>query len=70
MDQNIYWLKKFGVSSPYAVAMMPYERDEQGNIIVNYNVSDRKIAQDAAMSTIPNVGIPSAYLTYLVEILQ
>ena len=32
MDQNIYWLKKFGVSSPYAVAMMPYERDEQGNI--------------------------------------
>lgn len=65
MDQNIDCLKKFGVSSPYAVAMMPYERDEQGNIIVNYNVSDRKIAQDAAMSTIPNIGIPSAYLTYL-----
>lgn len=66
MDSNIEFLAERGVSSPYAVAMMPYERDKAGNFIVNYRgLTERQIAQDAAMSTVPNVGIPSAYLTYL-----
>ena len=65
MDQNLEVLKKAGIFSPYAVSLMPYERDAQGKMHVNYNVSDRKIAQDAAMSTTPNVGVPSAYVTNL-----
>lgn len=66
MDQNLEFLKERGVSSPYAVRLMPYSRNEAGEIVTNYRgLSERQIAQDAAMSTIPNVGIPSAYLTYL-----
>lgn len=66
MNHEIQFLADRGVSSPYAVRLMPYERDAQGNIVVNYRgLSDKQIAQDAAMSTAPNVGIPSAYLTYL-----
>lgn len=66
MNQDIEFLSGLGVSSPYAVKLMPYERDDKGNIVVNYHcITARQAAQDAAMSTVPNVGIPSAYLTYL-----
>lgn len=66
MDNSLEYLKQRGVFSPYAVKLMPYERDEKGEIIVNYHgLTDRQIAQDAAMSTVPNIGVPSAYVTYL-----
>nr|DAH90066.1 MAG TPA: major capsid protein [Caudoviricetes sp.] len=62
---DIQDLKELGISSPYAVKVMPYHRD--GNrIITDYNkISTEQIAQDAALSTTPNIGVPSAYVTYL-----
>jgi hypothetical protein len=66
MDHNLQFLAERGISSPYAVGLMPYQRDDKGNIVVNYRgLSDKQIAQDAALSTVPNVGVPSAYVTYL-----
>lgn len=60
-DQNLEFLKARGISSPYAVGLMPYHR-ENGAIVTDYH---KPVAMDAAMSTVPNVGIPSAYVTYL-----
>ena len=66
MSLELQQLKEYGISSPYAVGVMPYHRDDKGNIVTDYHkLSDAKIAQDAAMSSVPNVGVPSAYLTYL-----
>ena len=65
MDLNLQALKDVGISSPYAVKLMPYHR-ENGEIRTDYNkISAKQIAQDAALSTIPNIGIPAPYLTYL-----
>ena len=63
---DIQRLKELGISSPYAVKVMPYHRDEQNHIVTDYHkLSDAQIAQDAALSTVPNVGVPAAYVTYL-----
>lgn len=66
MNQDLQFLKDRGVSSPYAVGVMPYHTDEKGAIITDYHkLSADKIAQDAALSTTPNIGVPSAFVTYL-----
>lgn len=63
---DIQRLKELGISSPYAVKVMPYHRDELNHIVTDYHMlSDAQIAQDAALSTVPNVGVPAAYVTYL-----
>ena len=53
-----------GISSPYARGFMPFT-EADGVIRTNYAAAARTLAQDAALSTAPNTGIPSAYLTYL-----
>ena len=64
--KDIEGLKELGISSPYAVKVMPYHRDENGHIVTDYHkVSESQIAQDAALSTVPNIGVPAAYTTYL-----
>lgn len=66
MNANLKYLKSLGISSPYAVDVMPYHRDASGTIVTDYyRLNERKIAMDAAMSTVKNVGIPSAFVTYL-----
>lgn len=66
MKENILRLKEVGISSPYAVDVMPYHRDNDGHIITDYyKLTDAQIAQDAALSTTPNIGVPAAYVTYL-----
>lgn len=66
MDKDIQRLMELGIYSPYAVKVMPYHRDSSGKIITDYHkLSKVQIAQDAAMSTVPNIGVPTAYVTYL-----
>ena len=64
---DIEFLKERGISSPYAVGVMPYHIDDQKRVVVEYDkLTDSKIAQDAALSgTVANIGIPSAFVTYL-----
>lgn len=57
-----------GVYSPYAKAFMPYSvQDVAGKKVIHtdYAKAAQMIAQDAALTTAPNVGVPSAYVTYL-----
>ena len=66
MDTNLEYLKSLGISSPYAVGVMPYHRDASGRIVTDYaKVTQGKIAQDAALSTAKNVGVPAALVTYI-----
>lgn len=66
MDTTLQFLKDRGISSPYFAGVMPYHRDANGQIVTDYHaISDQKIAQDAALITTPNNGVPSAYVTYL-----
>lgn len=66
MNNELNYLKSLGIQSPYAVDVMPYHRDQKGAIVTDYHkLNEQKIAQDAAMSTVKNVGIPSAFVTYL-----
>lgn len=64
---DIEFLKERGISSPYATAVMPYHFDDAKNIVVDYDkMTPEKMAQDAALSgTVPNVGVPSVYLTHI-----
>lgn len=57
--------KALGISSPYARGFMPFTEGADGAIRTNYAAAARTLAQDAALSTAPNVGVPSAYVTYL-----
>lgn len=66
MDTNLEYLKSLGISSPHAVGVMPYHRDASGRIVTDYaKVTQGKIAQDAALSTAKNVGVPAALVTYI-----
>lgn len=63
---DIEFLKERGIFSVHATAVMPYHLDEQKKIVVDYDkVTEDKIAKDAALSTVPNIGVPSAFLTYI-----
>lgn len=67
MATTIEFLKERGISSPYAGAVMPYHLDANKQIVVDYDkVTPAKMAQDAALSgTVPNIGVPSPFVTYL-----
>ena len=53
-----------GVSAPYAVGFMPFT--EQGDrIVTDYEQAGRSLAQDSAMNTKVNVGVPAVYATYI-----
>lgn len=55
--------KSRGISAPYAVGFMPF--DEKDGKIVLKDVDRAQLAQDAALSTQPNIGAPAALYTYI-----
>lgn len=60
--------KAKGVYSPYAKAFMPYSVQEVGGqkvIHTDYAKAAQMIAQDSALTTAPNVGVPSAFVTLI-----
>ena len=56
--------KARGISSPYAQGFMAYD-EVDGKIRVDYEKTAKMLAQDAALTTAANVGIPSALVTYI-----
>ena len=56
--------KARGISSPYAKDFMAYD-EVNGKIRVDYEKTAKMLAQDAALTTAANVGIPSALVTYI-----
>lgn len=65
--QNNDLFKRFaevGVHAPYAVGLMPFT-ERNGVITTDYSAAAQSLAQDAAMSTQPNTGVPVAFTTYL-----
>lgn len=63
---DINFLKERGIFSQYATSVMPYHLDEQKKIVVDYDqMTEEKVAKDAALSSVPNVGIPAPFLTYI-----
>ncbi len=60
MNQDIQKLKELGISSYFDIKLMPHHF-EGDRVVTDY----RAIAQDAAMQTVPNVGVPAAFVTYL-----
>ena len=55
---------KSAVSSPYAVDFMAYD-EINGSIRVDYAKTEQMLAQDAALTSTPNVGVPSALVTLI-----
>lgn len=56
---------QLGISMQGAVGFMPYSSTPDGVIHVDYAAMKSRMAQDAALTTAPNVGAPAAYYTYL-----
>lgn len=56
--------KERGLSSPYAVDFMAYD-EINGSIRVDYAKTEQMLAQDAALTSTPNVGVPSALVTLI-----
>lgn len=56
--------KQLGISSPYAKGFMPYT-EKNGKIRVDFDKAARLLAQDSALTTGGNVGVPSALVTYI-----
>ena len=65
MDEVFEKAKAKGISSYSAVALMPYQEDEQGNIKVDYDMAADSLAMDADLITTANVGVPTALTTYI-----
>lgn len=63
MSFDLDFAKSRGINAPYAVGFMPYE-ERDGHIVLK-DVSRDQLAQDAALSTQPNVGAPAALYTYI-----
>ena len=64
MDLTLQQAQEKGIIAPYAVKFMPYD-EVNGHIVPNFRKAAETLAQDAAMSTIPNIGAPSVLYTYL-----
>lgn len=64
MTSLIEQAREAGIYSPYAVGFMPFA-EANGAIRTNYGRAAETLANDAALSTAPNTGVPSAFLTYL-----
>lgn len=60
MNSDIAKLQRLGVSSYFDLKLMPHHF-EDGRVVTDY----AKVAQDAAMATVPNTSVPSAFVTYL-----
>ena len=63
MSFDLDFAKSRGISAPHAVGFMPFE-EKDGHIVLK-DIDRRQLAQDAALSTQPNVGAPAALYTYL-----
>ena len=63
MSLDFELAKTRGISAPSAVGFMPFE--ERNGKIVLKDVDRAQLAQDAALSTQPNVGAPAALYTYV-----
>lgn len=63
MSFDLDFAKARGIEAPHAVGFMPYE-EKNGNIVLK-DVTRSQLAQDAALSTQPNVGAPAALYTYI-----
>lgn len=62
-----YQIKRFadlGLSSSYGAGFMPFN-EVNGQIVTDYDKASKTLAQDAAMSTKVNVGVPAAFSTYI-----
>jgi hypothetical protein len=58
--------KANGLTFDGAQGFMAYETDDLGNITVDFDQTADNLAQDAALTTAPNVNIPAALTTYLI----
>lgn len=63
-DNEFVKAQELGISSPYAKGFMAYD-EVNGKIQVNYAKTAKMLAQDAALTTTANVGIPAALVTYI-----
>lgn len=63
MSLDFELAKSRGISAPSAVGFMPFE-ERDGKIVLK-EINRRQLAQDAALSTQPNVGAPAALYTYV-----
>ena len=63
MDFELNLAKERGIGSDSAVAFWPHDVVD-GKIVLK-NIDARQLAQDAAMSTQPNIGAPAMLYTYL-----
>lgn len=63
MDFELKLAKERGIGSDTAVAFWPHDVVD-GKIVLK-DIDSRRLAQDAAMSTQPNIGAPAALYTYL-----
>ena len=61
MSFDLDFAKSRGISAPHAVGFMPFE-EKDGHIVLK-DIDLRQLAQDAALSTQPNVGAPAALYT-------
>nr|DAH44246.1 MAG TPA: major capsid protein [Caudoviricetes sp.] len=63
MNQDFLLAKERGIGADQAIGFFPYDVVD-GKIVLR-ELSNRQMAQDAAMVTIPSVGAPAALYTYL-----
>lgn len=63
MIEDFELAKERGIVAPYAKGFMAYD-SVNGNIRTDYNKTAKMLAQDAAI-TPANVGVPSAFTTYI-----
>lgn len=63
MENDFLKAKELGIGAVSAVGFMPHKVID-GRIVLT-DVNPRQLAQDAAMSTQPNIGAPAALYTYL-----
>lgn len=64
MDFDFKNAQSQGLHTPDAVGFMPYHV-ENGNIVPDYAKAVSGLANDAALSTMPNIGAPAALYTYI-----
>lgn len=64
MDSALLDAMQKGLSAPLAKGFMPYNV-ENGQIRPDFTKTSHLLAQDAALSTVPNVGAPAVLYSYL-----
>ena len=64
MDMDFKLAQESGIHTPDAVGFMPF-KEVDGKIQLDLNRAAQTLAQDAALSTAPNIGAPAALYTYI-----